>query len=253
MKKYIKYLCAVVMVLCLSVNAWGTAPGANYTLVTSASSLSVGDAVILYDDVNNVGVTGTSGTSATLSSSSDDWIEYTVAKPTGSTLTLADWSLLSAPKIYADEDGNMYKFTYSTSSNTSFTINSSGHLVCSTTRLAHYGDYVRFYGSAGTPLKVYQVGSPKVYEDECDGDLCVNPDAINIGGEYNGAEDALLESDKFTVTTKYSGKSHYVYVEYDDDELAIDVYDYDLDEVFGSNGYYTAGSGTDISQLKIVC
>lgn len=253
MRTYIKYLCAVVMVLCLSVNAWGTAPGANYTLVTSASDLHNGDAVILYDDVNNVGVTGTSGTSATFSSSSDDWIEYTVAKPNGSTVTLADWSLLSAPKIYADEDGNMYKFTYSTSSNTSFTINSSGHLVCSTTRLAHYGDYIRFYGSAGTPLKVFVVGSPKVYGEECDGNLCINPDVINMAGEYNGTEDALLESDKFTVTTTYSGKTHYVYVEYDDDELRFDVYDYEYDEPFGSNGYYTAGTGEDISQLKIVC
>lgn len=253
MKKYMKYICAVLMIIGTSVHAWGTAPGANYTLVTSASNLSAGDAVILYDDVNNVGVTGTSGTSATFSSNSDDWIEYTVAKPNGSTVTLADWSLLSAPKIYADEDGNMYKFTYSTSSNTSFTINSSGHLVCSTTRLAHYGEYVRFYASSGTALKVYKVGSPKVYGEECDGNLCVNPDVINMAGEYNGLEDALLESDKFTVTTTYSGKNHHVYVEYDDDELLFGVYDYEYDEPLGSNGYYTAGTGEDISTLKIVC
>lgn len=252
-KTYMKYFCAVLMIIGTSAHAWATHPGGNYTLVTSASDLHNGDAVILYDDVNNVGVVGTSGTSATVSSSSDDWIEYTVSKPTGSTVVLEDWSLLSGPKIYADEDGNMYKFTYSTSSGTSFTINSSGHLVCSTTRLAHYGEYVRFYGSSGTPLKVYKVGSPKVYGEECDGNLCINPDVINMAGEYNGTEDALLESGLFTVSTTYSGKQHYVYVEYDDDELAIDIYDYDYDEKFGSNGYYTAGSGEDISRLKIVC
>lgn len=253
MGKYIKYLCAVVMVLCLSVNAWGTAPGANYTLVTSASSLSNGDAVILYDDVNDVGVTGTSGTSATFSSSSDDWIEYTVAKPTGSTVTLADWSLLSAPKIYADEDGNMYKFTYSTSSGTSFTINSSGHLVCSTTRLAHYGDYIRFYGSAGTALKVYKVGSPKVYGEECDGNLCVNPDVINMAGEYDGVSDAEINSSLFVVTTEYTSKNHYVYVECSEPSLSFGIYDYDYEEPFGSNGHYTPSSSPDVSRLMIKC
>ncbi len=253
MKKYMRYICAVLMIIGTSAHAWATHPGGNYTLVTSASDLHNGDAVILYDDVNNVGVVGTSGTSATVSSSSDDWIEYTVSKPTGSTVVLEDWSLLSAPKIYADEDGNMYKFTYSTSSGTSFTINSSGYLVCSTTRLAHYGEYVRFYGSSGTTLKVYVVGSPKVYGEECDGNLCINPDVINMAGEYNGTEDALLESGLFTVTTTYSGKNHYVYVEYDDDDLLFDIYDYDYDEPFGSEGYYTAGSGEDISRLKIVC
>ena len=254
MKQYIKYLCAVVMALCLSVNAWGTAPGANYTLVTSASTLHNGDAVILYDDVNNVGVTGTSGTSATYSSSSDDWIEYTVTKPTGSTVTLADWSFYSAPEIYADEDGNLYKFTYS-SSGTSFSINSSGNLVYSSTRLGHYGNYIRFYATAGTPLKVYQVGSPKVYEETCEGDLCINPNVINIGGEYDGVNVAELESDLFFVKTNYSYKSHYVYVEWNNDNLELSVYDYDYDEPFGTNGsgYYTTGAGEDMSRLKIVC
>ena len=244
----------VVLLLTLGVGKiWGTHPGGDYTLITSASSLSAGHAVILYDDVNNVGVTGTSGTSATYSSNSDDWIEYTVAKPSGSTVTLADWSNLSAPKIYADEDGNIYKFTYSTSSSTSFTINSNGYLVCGTTRLAHYGDYIRFYGSSGTPLKVYQVGHPKEYEQTCDGNLCVNPDVINIGGEWDGGYDAELESDKFVVTTTYSGKSHYVYVECAETDLAFGIYDYDYDEPFGSNGHYTASSGTDYSSLKIKC
>ena len=50
MKKYIKYLCAVLMIIGTSASAWATHPGGDYTLVTSASSLSEGDAVILDDE-----------------------------------------------------------------------------------------------------------------------------------------------------------------------------------------------------------
>ena len=195
MKKYRKYLCAVLMIIGASASAWATHPGGNYTLVTDASSLSEGSAVILYDDLNDVGVTGSTGTSASYSATQDDWIEYTVAKPTGSTVTLQDWSLLISPYVYAVADGNKYKFTYSTSESTSFTINASGNLVCSTTRLAHFGDYIRFYGSSGTALKVYKVGTPKVYGEECDGNLCVNPDKLVLAGEYDGP--GRLYPDKF--------------------------------------------------------
>lgn len=253
MKKYMRYICAVLIIIGTSAHAWATHPGGNYTLVTAASSLSEGDAVILYDDVNDVGVTGSSGTSASYSATEDDWIQYTVEKPNGSTLKLKDWSMLVSPYVYAEEDGNKYKFTYSTSESTSFTINSNGNLVCSTTRLAHYGDYIRFYASSGTALKVYKVGSPKVYGEECDGNLCVNPDVINMAGEYDGENLAEIYSSLFTVTTQYKNKNHYVYVECNEDDLDFAIYDYDYEEPFGSEGYYTPSSNTDISRLMIYC
>ena len=43
MKQYIKYLCAVLLVIGTSAHAWGT----NYTLVTSVDQLNNGDVVVL--------------------------------------------------------------------------------------------------------------------------------------------------------------------------------------------------------------
>lgn len=249
----LKITSMVILLLMVSVNVWATHPGANYTLLSSASSLSEGNAVILYDDVNNVGVTGSTGTSAAYSSTSTDWIEYTVHKVNGTTITLADWSLLTAPKIYAEEDGNKYKFTYSTDESSNFTINSNGYLVIGSTRLAHYGDYIRFYGSSGTALKVYQVGSPKTYEQTCDGNLCINPDLINMAGEYDGNTDAEINSSLFVVTTSYNNKQHRVYVECSSPSLSFGIYDYDYEEPFGSEGFFTPTYSPDVSRLMIKC
>lgn len=249
----LKITSMVILLLMVSVNVWATHPGANYTLLSSASSLSEGNAVILYDDVNNVGVIGSTGTSAAYSSTSTDWIEYTVHKVNGTTITLADWSLLTAPKIYAEEDGNKYKFTYSTDESSNFTINSNGYLVIGSTRLAHYGDYIRFYGSSGTALKVYQVGSPKTYEQTCDGNLCINPDLINMAGEYDGNTDAEINSSLFVVTTSYNNKQHRVYVECSSPSLSFGIYDYDYEDPFGSEGYFTPTYSPDVSRLMIKC
>lgn len=249
----LKITSMVILLLMVSVNVWGTHPGGDYTLITSASSLSEGDAVILYDDVNNVGVTGSTGTSAAYSSTSTDWIEYTVHKVNGTTITLADWSLLTAPKIYAEEDGNKYKFTYSTDESSNFTINSNGYLVIGSTRLAHYGDYIRFYGSSGTALKVYKVGHPKTYEETCDDNLCINPNVINMAGEYDGVSDAEINSSLFVVTTQYRNRSHYVYVECEETNLSFGIYYYDDDAAFGSNGHFTPTTSPDNSRLKIKC
>ena len=253
MDRLYSQLSMVILLLMVSVNVWATHPGANYTLLSSASSLSEGNAVILYDDVNNVGVIGSTGTSAAYSSTSTDWIEYTVHKVNGTTITLADWSLLTAPKIYAEEDGNKYKFTYSTDESSNFTINSNGYLVIGSTRLAHYGDYIRFYGSSGTALKVYQVGSPKTYEQTCDGNLCINPDLINMAGEYDGNTDAEINSSLFVVTTSYNNKQHRVYVECSSPSLSFGIYDYDYEEQFGSEGYFTPTYSPDVSRLMIKC
>lgn len=51
MKTYMKYLCAVLMIVCTSASAWGV----DYQKVTDVSQLSTGDQVIL---TNNMGATG---------------------------------------------------------------------------------------------------------------------------------------------------------------------------------------------------
>ena len=81
MKQYIKYLCAVLLVIGTSAHAWGT----TYTLVTSWDQLSNGDIVILA----NTGSNTTSGGARIMTSTLDNSVRYkaTTATVTSGTIT----------------------------------------------------------------------------------------------------------------------------------------------------------------------
>ena len=131
-KRYLKYICAVLLLIGTSAHAWGAdpaAPSARYSLIKSAGSLSVNDRVILYSP-NGTAISGLStcpsNTDARVSSTQSEWVEYKVTYISGSTIKLQD-TRVSGTNSYAYSNSNQFQYT-SSGSATAFTIASSGLL-----------------------------------------------------------------------------------------------------------------------------
>ncbi len=168
-----KYICAVVMLLGMSVSAWGAIPS-GYELVDALSDLSTGDYVVLYNATSGYGVSGigncvdgeyVSGYEATVSTTEGMWIQYYVTKGE------SDFTL-------KDKDANKFvvrssnSFTYG-NSGTAFTVSSSGGLVENSKSLIATTVFSgkscerasARWGTPGTLYAVYKVGSTKIKED----------------------------------------------------------------------------------------
>ena len=152
-----------------------------YTLITSNSSLSNGDTVVVKTS-SGEGVTGWNGTKdATISTTESEWVQYTVGGASSSGWTLYD---SDASKYIANPTSNEFK--YSTSGGTC-SVDSSGHLSCNSRYLCINGTYIRFYGSIGsyTPFFVYKLdggsgsGSTPVYPTSIS--LTAESSSISIG------------------------------------------------------------------------
>ena len=158
----------------------------------------------------------------------------------------------------------IFHATYDPDSGTSFTVSSGGLLQYSSTHLAHDGNNVRFYSSAGTPLYVYKLDSPDPQDPATDGALSLSPAAIYMSGKCDNGDDndgyfysAVFECDSKLKTS--SGKDHTVYIEPSEDHWAdymslslYDDYGYSL-----SNPYYFASEGSNsnpyFERFKLRC
>lgn len=120
------------------------------TLVTSNSSLSNGDKVVIKtkQDTPN-GVTGwNNNKDATISTTDTSWVEFTVGSATSSGFTLYD---SSASNYIASPSGNEFK--YGTAGTCS--VDSEGHLICNSRYLCINGSNYRFYTSIGSYVPFY--------------------------------------------------------------------------------------------------
>lgn len=166
MKNVIKYLCAVLMIICTSASAWGADIPSGYTAVTAISSLATGDYVVLFNTSSGNAITGWDGTKdATVSSTEDDWMQFKVTKGT-------DYIYLQDESTggYIGHDGTQQnKFLYVVSGYQLTIEESSGkgklklkdQIDSKTYYLGNSGSNHRFYGSSpGTYYMVYKVNSP---------------------------------------------------------------------------------------------
>ena len=136
--------------------------------VTAASSIGAGDKVTSIDMLSNddkvvirtdestpKGVTGWNSTKdATVSTTQNDWKEFTVKSISSSGFKLYD---SSASKYIASPTGNEFKYD---TSGGACSVDSDGHLICNSRYLCVNGTNYRFYGSIGsyTPFFVYLSG-----------------------------------------------------------------------------------------------
>lgn len=172
MKNYIKYICAILLLVGTSAHAWAAdpaAPSAHYTLIKSIGSLSTGDRVIIYCSTNSTGVSGlttcASQTHGRMSTVSSEWVEYLVTKNgAGTSFTLKDTRVTSNNYVVIGDGG---VFSYG-GTGTDFTVNDKGRLESGSYHLQAAtlgtGDCsrpcVKFYTSAsGTNTYVFKVGS----------------------------------------------------------------------------------------------
>lgn len=124
-----------------------------YTLITSNSSLSNGDSVVLAtkaDDAPKTGVTGFNGTKdATVSTTESSWKKYTVGSASSSGWTLYDED---AEQYIASPTANEFKYA---DSGGTCSVTSAGVISCNTRELAINGTAYRFYGSTSTYERFY--------------------------------------------------------------------------------------------------
>lgn len=257
MKNVIKYLCAVLMIICTSASAWAYTPGSGYTKVTSPSSqLSQYDQVILYEEATGMGVTGSDGTDATLSSTEAAWTIYNIQDITGSVVELGDVSSSVVIRyIDTESESTSYKFVYSSSA-ASFTISNTGLLQYSGTRLAHNGNHIRFYSSDGNPLYVYKLNTPNPLSPASNAGLEIGPASIYMSGKSdNGAAPyGVFYSGWISYeTTGYKSKNHQISIIDDDDFPAyMYVHLYDENDEYW-DGYFTPSSTTDFGRFRLYC
>ena len=150
MKQYMNYICALILLVGISANAWGVK---SYTLITDISSLSTNDYVVLLDvnDESNLasanGVTGwNSSKDATISTSS--WMEYKVTK-SSTTFTLYDET---AKKYIAQPTDNHFKYDATAGD---CTVDEDGWLICNSRYLAINGSNYRFYSTSSSYAAFY--------------------------------------------------------------------------------------------------
>ena len=126
----------------------------DYTLITSNSSLSNGDKVVIATkETTPNGVTGWNNSKdATISTSTSSWMQYTVGSASSSGFTLKDET---ANNYIASPGGNEFKY----GSAGTVSVDSEGHCICNSRYLAINGTNYRFYTSIGsyTPFYIYKV------------------------------------------------------------------------------------------------
>ena len=128
----------------------------DYTLVTSNSSLSNGDKVVITTkETTPKGVSGwNNNKDATVSTSTASWMQFTVGSASSSGFTLKDET---ANNYIASPGGNEFK--YGTAGTVS--VDSEGHCICNSRYLCVNGTNYRFYTSIGsyTPFYIYKVST----------------------------------------------------------------------------------------------
>lgn len=131
----------------------------DYTLITSNSSLSDGDQVVITTDQSSESVLGVSGQNGTkdaaVSETETNWAKYTVSSSSSNGFKLYDES---AQQYIASPGGNEFKHD---SSGGTCSADSTGKLKCSNRYLCKNGTNYRFYTSVGsyTPFYIYKVNT----------------------------------------------------------------------------------------------
>lgn len=254
MKKYLKYLCAVLILFGMSVSAWGADPGSGYTKVTSINSLSTGDYVILYSSTSEYGISGigncvdgdyVSGYEATLSATEGMWIQYYVTKNNDS-FTLKD----KAANKFVVRNSN--SFTYG-DSGTSFTVSNAGGLVESNKSLIATTVFSgkscerasARWGTPGVLYAIYKLSSDKIKEES--NQYTVTPSTMTFTADMDDADnDYYYHSNDFTVTLKYAfGGGVYA-------ELLVDGDDYSYVHTPGNNGYIDSKSANSSQKSSTI-
>lgn len=152
----LEHIVFMLLFMLSSLNVWATD---TYTLVTSTSSLSTNDEVILATEsagAPSSGVTGWNGSKdATVGTDASSWVKYQVATVTNG------WTLYdaSAEKYIQTPTDNWFKYHATTKGTCS--VDANGNLVCNSRYLLINGTYYRMYTSIGTKtsFKVWKVTS----------------------------------------------------------------------------------------------
>ena len=129
-----------------------------YTLVQSNSSLSNGDKVVLTTIQTSTPITGVTGwngnSDATVSTTSSNWLEYTVTDASSD-----GWKLKTGDVYIASPTGNHFKHG---ATGGTVSVDGEGHFVCNSRYLCiNNNQYYRCYTAIGsyTPFYIYQVSS----------------------------------------------------------------------------------------------
>lgn len=133
----------------------GSVTPSDYTLITSNSSLSNGDLVVI-KTADDIGVTGNGSGNAAVSETESAWKQYVVGSATSSGFTLYD---SVAGQYIASPTSNT--FGYSSTAGTC-SVASDGALVCNSRTLCKNNSFYRFYGSVQASYSkffVYKVES----------------------------------------------------------------------------------------------
>ena len=174
-----------------------------YTLVTSNSSVSNGDKVVLTTLQSGSGdVTGVTGwnnnNDATVSTTSSEWKQYTVADASNSGFKLQDGS-----SYIASPTSNHFKYD---SSGGIVAAANDGKFVCNSRYLCRNGTFYRCYTSVGsyTPFYIYKVNSSTPTPEPVTLDM--------IGIDISDVQDSFTVGDTFNydglvVTAYYSDDS----------------------------------------------
>ena len=124
------------------------------TVVTSNSSLSNGDKVVIRTANGDMGVTGyNDNKDATVSATESEWKQFVVGSASSSGFTLYD---SAASKYIASPGGNEFKYG---DSGGTCSVDSEGRLMCNSRYLCVNGTNYRFYTSIGSyaPFYVFKV------------------------------------------------------------------------------------------------
>ena len=258
-----RYRVLATLLLCLTLfvgvgNAWGAALGAGYTKITNITSLSAGDKVVLYCDDSSEGVTGYSGSDATVSTTEDDWIQFTVEKSS------SNYFFKTGTKYIKKQTSNKFTIDATSQSDNICTVNGSGVLCIDTRYLCENGSYYRMYTSIGSykPFYVYKVtvdphtvtynagsGSAKSSDTEASGGAGItlpsaSPSAAcsSAGWTFAGWKKTSAQSETTSIPTLYAAGSTY-YPKADETLYAVyklgDVYPIDFESTLGTYSDWT--------------
>lgn len=161
----------------------------DYVLVTSSTSLSIGDKVVI-KTLDNLGVTGQNGNKdATVSTEETEWKKYEV-KDNGTSFKLYD---NDAKKYIASVSDNAFKYDTSVSNAGSCSGDSDGHFKVGSRFLCVNGSVYRLYTSIGsfTPFYIYKIATPSVTS------VTVSPSSVQL--DLNGTTSTTLSVEVVTV------------------------------------------------------
>ena len=187
----------------------GSGSTGSYSLITSNSTLSNGDKVVLTTDQTANTITGVTGWNsskdATVSTTESEWKQFIVGSASNNGFTLKDDS---ANQYIASPTGNEFK--YSSSAGT-VSVDNTGKFVCNSRYLCINGTNYRCYTSVGsyTPFYIYQVNSSSSTKTLSSISVSTAPAKTNYtAGEYfdpTGLVITRTYSDGTSDTYAYSG------------------------------------------------